>query len=348
MQVLIGLCALAAGVFFTVCEVIGAKEYQLQQQGQWNYIVVSIVGIAAVLPFLPACSGLAWAVKKRGTSVGLAVVSLAAIAIVLGSALARTGGSTDDAQRDRERAEQARVVAIETQKEAKTQLEDAQRIYNRECNDVRGKTAVGQNCIAATERRDAIQARLDKARDILLRTSPSNDDGETRRVAAIISVWVAVTEDQVRTWRPMAIPVTVSLLAMLFTSLGVGLMTAPRIFAGITKKSIQPEPKPEPLPTPSMSVAHLAKILPMKRPEPKRKTGNVKQFLLTCAAPAEGERVPMKALLTRYREWCAASEFEPLSLGGFMDAIDGACKLAGIEIEAEGSTVYCLDVRLSA
>lgn len=126
---------------------------------------------------------------------------------------------------------------------------------------------------------------------------------------------------------------------------------APRIVCE-KHKPIQPEPKPatvrHDLPAPSTQVAHIANVLPMKRPEPKRKTGNVKQFLLTCAAPAEGERVPMKALLTRYREWCAASELEPLSLGGFMDAIDGACKLAGIEIEAEGSTVYCLDVRLSA
>lgn len=76
--------------------------------------------------------------------------------------------------------------------------------------------------------------------------------------------------------------------------------------------------------------------------------GSVKKFVLACVHPAPGERVQVRALYDRYREWCRAGGVPASDLTRFLDEIEALARKTGLSIEPVEGQVYALDVRLSA
>lgn len=71
--------------------------------------------------------------------------------------------------------------------------------------------------------------------------------------------------------------------------------------------------------------------------------GSVKKFAAACISPADGERLEVRALLTRYQSWCKEGGMPAADLDRFLDEIERL-----YAIEPDGAKVYCLNVRLAA
>jgi hypothetical protein len=77
-----------------------------------------------------------------------------------------------------------------------------------------------------------------------------------------------------------------------------------------------------------------------------KKRGSVKAFISERVAPADDERVEMKALLRDYRNWCVDKELQPVALAVFLEDIDAVCGKIGIEIVNEADRVFCLGMKI--
>ena len=77
--------------------------------------------------------------------------------------------------------------------------------------------------------------------------------------------------------------------------------------------------------------------------------GAVRTFIGERVSPADGERVEMRALVQEYRAWCADKGIEPVTLEGFLAAVEKVCRKVGIKIEvSEARRVFCLNVKIDA
>jgi hypothetical protein len=77
-----------------------------------------------------------------------------------------------------------------------------------------------------------------------------------------------------------------------------------------------------------------------------KKRGSVRAFISERVAPADGERVEMKALLQDYRAWCGEKSVQPVALVAFLEDIQAVCGKIGVEIVNEADRVFCLGVRI--
>jgi hypothetical protein len=77
-----------------------------------------------------------------------------------------------------------------------------------------------------------------------------------------------------------------------------------------------------------------------------KKRGSVRAFIDECVAPADGERVEMKALLQDYRAWCGEKNVQPVALVAFLEDIEVVCGKIGVQIVNEADRVFCLGMKI--
>jgi hypothetical protein len=221
---LLRLLALAAGLFFVWCEAEGTYEFLLSQQPQHvvDFAVRAGTGFAAALGLLPLCAG--HAVKNRQWSIAIAcwLAVPIAMAVVYYAAIQRSGGAADQIEAERLRQSRAGTLAARTERDATENWETAREAATGECASGRGS-----KCIEAETKRDAAWGAVLKARGNLRDTPATQPASGERRVVAALAPFLVVTEDQVRLYQPMLIPVGISVLATVFLTAAILLHTPP-------------------------------------------------------------------------------------------------------------------------
>lgn len=339
MKAAAGALALILGAGFAAGEVWGVWDYMIREQGEVNYLVAMGVMVAIAFALLPMWAAFAWR-ETRLLSLQLYACWIVAGVVVIGAALTRTGSAVDAAQLDRVAAERAHQVAEQSVADATRQLASDERSVATEC-----ASGNGLKCQDARRSRDATQARLTTARTALLNAKGSAGDALARRAAAT----GYVTEDTFRNVWPLLVPLLGSALSAFLISLGVALLSAPRI-VGEKHKSIQPEPKLSgntgKLPTPGKAVAHLAEVVPIQQKAIAE--GQVTKFMLARMPAASGETVEIADAYVGYIAYCKDIDAKAIDARRFANAFAEICKRANIKTQRKGGKVYCVGRKLSA
>ena len=211
----LGFTFLALGVFFTAVEVWGTYDFFLREQGEINYIVLAGCGVALACAFLAPAADTAW---RNGWywGAGLALLALPlALAVIVYAGVQRTGGATDAAQQGTKQIESNRKGWEKSEKEAEADLAVDKQTVATEC-----ASGWRKKCSEAKDAQALTQKRLDDARTQLRTIAPTNPgDAASKRLAAISFGYL--TEEQVRLYQPLFLPVLVTILATLFLAGGL-------------------------------------------------------------------------------------------------------------------------------
>jgi hypothetical protein len=76
-------------------------------------------------------------------------------------------------------------------------------------------------------------------------------------------------------------------------------------------------------------------------------SGDLAIFVQDCMRRAGGESVELRALYSRFLEWCDAQQLVPLPPRKFSEVFVRRCAEADIEVRCEGAKVVFLDVKLA-
>ncbi len=90
--------------------------------------------------------------------------------------------------------------------------------------------------------------------------------------------------------------------------------------------------------------------LPMQRLQPNGSSvyGSVRKFLETSTIAADGQRMSVKALFVRYREWCQIASMPKATTLEFFDVLDALCVERGLRIRLDGEMAYCEGLAFAA
>lgn len=75
--------------------------------------------------------------------------------------------------------------------------------------------------------------------------------------------------------------------------------------------------------------------------------GSVRRFLERELISAEGDRISVRAVFSRYNEWCKEASTQPASLTRFFETLEAHCRDNGSTIEWEGKEAYCAGMSLA-
>jgi hypothetical protein len=375
--VLARLAALGLGGYLAYCEVTGTYEYYLADQGGVvNYIVKATVAITLVTALAPTFISMAFRARHWLLGSMLTVALLAAILVVFGAAVSRTGGNADTADQTRIKVERATKLAEKTEVEATEALKNATSEAVKECNTTtKGGTGRGDKCLLAESKRDTAQAALDKAREDLKNVGIIRRDPWGVRIAAMTGG--RISEDDVRTYWPITVPLVVSIFAGLLIQFGAHLKLTP-------STPVAPQ-SPGPLPAPAarrqrwtlpsiMRKEAAAVVAPQEAPQPVLEPitaepkppafrhqkpalklvagGNtaamhgVVDFILEGLETGPGQRVSEKDCYKAYARACKAASARPVTPEEFVPMLDKACTDCGIQRTHKSGQVYLVDVQL--
>jgi len=357
MHWLVGIPALIFALYFAGCEVVGTYEYLHTDQGGMTYIVAAGCGIAAALAVLPGFAAFAWRAHKSLSS-SLWALFVAALAIVMMAGVARTGTAADTAQvtrtqTDVEIADSRRAVemAEDDVNRADAQVYDAraalakaspQRTCTKACIDGLTRNVVS----AQTEATDA-RKRLDDARRVLLETRPAAPDSMSKRLAALLP-WAS--EDRVRLYQPIAVPVITSALSAALMSLAVWCFGPYRLQRKESARLAQMEADQDAEP---LEAEDVDEIEDAEEPAAKRLAlvgpgSALAGFATDHIERADGEDLSMRDVLAAYEAECDRDDVEPLDRPTFARELAALCRLTGIAVRVEGKNAYLVNARLAA
>ena len=325
--VLARIVALGLGSYLAYCEVVGTYEYYLADQGgKVNYIVQATVGITLVTALAPMFIAMAFRARHWVIGTLLLLALPIAILLVFGAAVSRTGGNADTAEQTRVKIVEAKALAKKTETEATDALANATAEAKKECNTGSG-TGRGGKCLLAEEKRDTAQARLDKARAAVVDAGVPKRDPWAMRIAEISKG--RISEETVRIYWPVTVPLVVSIFAGLLLAFGAHLDLTPRAKPG-QGEVVEPKPPPfkkEPLRLVASNNNLMGTILDFMCVDFERCAGS--RVSETDAYRAYAERHPM-----------------PVTPEEFVPVFDRACAECGIQRESVGGKVYLMDVKI--
>lgn len=379
----LGFSALLFGLFFGLVEVRGTYEFLFKDQGDLNYIVFAGCGIAAATALLPAWASFAWRGGKHVTAGFLWVLFAMTLVAVVGSGIARTGTSTDQAQEGREATEQKRSGAQRRLDDANSDFTKAEQALT----DARAnlaKSAPLKLCASACIKglndavaqaeadRDRARQRRDQAGDAVAAAPPPRVDAMARRVHA---AFPSVSEDSVRLYWPIVVPSLASALSAFLMALGVwgvsdwrtsGLATTSSSVAASGMGSVPASgvvalvassPPIEPQPA-QVTLAPMLGAPPLEVRDPGARRalqylgpGSVLNEFASEAlerAPDAEEEVSMSDVMRAYYVFCYAKDEEPLDGHAFTRELAALCNISGVKVRAEGPDVYLKGARLVA
>jgi hypothetical protein len=222
-SVILRLVALMLGLFFVWCEARGTYEFLLKDQdNQVNYIVQAGTGFAVAFSLLPMFASQLFERSQYPKFIACWLAMPIVVGVVFYAAIQRTGGAADQAQINREIADNNGTLASKNESDANDAWKEARAAAVDECNSGRGK-----KCLDAEAKRDKAWERLQKARGELKNASDKHPDPGASRVVALLPARFSITEDQVRLYQPMLIPLGMSVLAALFLNIGMSMKTPP-------------------------------------------------------------------------------------------------------------------------
>jgi hypothetical protein len=383
--VLARLAALGLGGYLAYCEVTGTYEYYLaDQDGVVNYIVKATVAITLVTALAPTFISMAFRARHWLLGSMLTVALLAAILVVFGAAVSRTGGNADTADQTRIKVERATKLAEKTEVEATEALKNATSEAVKECNTTtKGGTGRGDKCLLAESKRDTAQAALDKAREDLKNVGIIRRDPWGVRIAAMTGG--RISEDDVRTYWPITVPLVVSIFAGLLIQFGAHLKLTPstpvapqspgplpapaaRRQRWILPSVMRQEPEPAAVQTPVAAAAlpvaarAIDAVLPAEPMQPafRRQKPSLKlvasnnvadmhgvvDFILEGLESGPGSRVSEKDCYKAYARACKAAGAKPVTPEDFVPMLDKACTDCAIARTHKSGQVYLVDVQL--
>jgi len=370
MHLLFRAAALALGVFLTYCETSGTYEYLMKDQGSFNYIVKAGCGVTIGTALLPVFAGMAWRAGKRARAASLWLIFPLAVGVVFFAAIDRTGGTADLAQQQRTKDARARALAERTETEATATLTTATEAASTECNSGPPEKRRGAKCLEAESKRDAAQRRVDAARAALLTAPVKETDPLAERIAAYTGD--RITEEQVRLYRPLFLPLVLSILAGVFLSLGAHMDMPPAAGGTSAPNGLRKLPLPrwwlrrgtarpalpvrgdvpagpaapdrEAPATGPAGVTYSAPPQPIVVDQPK--AGNVPDIMADLLKPAKGRRVEIGSVFKAYAARCDASGVRGLVPAEFIGPAQRFCGECGIRTRISGERIYLLDVRL--
>lgn len=342
-----GLCALL-GLAFVGCEAFGVYDFLSHQQGP-EYLVLGGVLVAIATPFTPTLAAFFWQAGKVGASLTTWAAFVAAVCVVMLSAVYRTGAATDDAEAIRQRDNRSLELAQERKRIAESDLEAARRSRDDECN---GRGQKGVKCAGERVRVEQVQERYDSAVAALSSSPTQQRDPLASRIVSFgAAAGVRLTETEVRIFQPMMLPAVLFAFGTLFLTAGLHTPKTVEPLSGREKHrsmqldATQPKPREPPTPQPIMTARETrpAEVLQM-RP----RVGQVSKFLIASIAPAPGGRIEAGEALVAYRAWCASMGLQPAPVDEFARELRKLCRNVGIKTEAQGQHVYCLDIKLAS
>lgn len=213
----VALGSILIGVAFTGIEVYGAVAYLLEQ-AQPNYLVLggalTTAAAATLIPLSERCF--------RDGRYLLAVLLLAALipslGIVVTAAIERTGGARDSIARDHQVKAAAIKLKNDAVADAKADLDRLTAAEERECNSAKpGVDPRGPRCKSAEKRTQESRERLATARSKLADAGVAPKDPMVARLAAVLP---GVSEADIALYHPLVLPLTISLLGILFIAVG--------------------------------------------------------------------------------------------------------------------------------
>ena len=213
----VALASIAIGAAFTGIEVYGAVAFLLDQ-AQPNYLILggalTTAAAATLIPLSERC--------LRDGRYLLGVLLLAALipalSIVVTAAIERTGGARDRIAGDH----QAKAAAIKLKNDAvadaKADLEGLKADEKRECNSAKpGADPRGLRCKSAEKRTQEGRDRLETVRGKLADAGVAPKDPMVVRLAAVLP---GISEADIALYHPLVLPLTISLLGILFIAAG--------------------------------------------------------------------------------------------------------------------------------
>jgi hypothetical protein len=212
-----GLIAIAGGISLTAIEVVGAVGY-LVSQDQPSYLVAGGALVTVVAAILPILAGRCWRDRRRALALMLWVSMVPALSLIFTAAVERTGGARDQGDRDRQVIAQRIELTKAAVNDAKADVEATEAKAAAECSKapVKGVDPRGPLCKAAESRVTEARTRLQVARGEVAQAGVVPADPQARRIAAILPV----SEEAVKLYQPLVLPVAISVLGLLLISAG--------------------------------------------------------------------------------------------------------------------------------
>lgn len=376
MHWIIGAVALLFALGFAACEVQGTYEYLYTDQGGWSYIVVAGMLLASVLAVLPMFAALSFR-QRPGMSVALWGLFLACLVSVVVAGIARTGTVTDKAQTGREatnanskldqasweraadRVERAEVALDRAREDRSNGATD------RSCNKTCGALLTANVGSAEKELREA-KADLASARDALKTAAPQAKDSLASRLVGLLPAGWA-TEDQVRLYQPMVVPVLTSCASATLMAFAVwcfGPYREHRLAARAAKSAAaddvldaeyedaaadiddEPEPEPDPEPEPEPE--------PVASPQQRKALGwsgpgaILADFAQERLVRDEDGEVSMRDVLAEYEATCVKRGKDPIDRVTFAKELAAFCQRSGVNVRVEGKDAYLVGAALAS
>ncbi|NOU05172.1 MAG: hypothetical protein HOO99_03210 [Hyphomicrobiaceae bacterium] len=356
MHILLGVPALILAVFFAACEVIGTYEFLHAEQGSFNYIVGAGCGIAVAVSMLPVCAAFAWSDRKWLSGWLWALFCLSLACVVL-AGFSRTGTATDTAQDARAQSTAKQTQAKDEIPIARKEVTDAQLALTKARSDATAKASdktCVENCAkilagtvtsAETELKTA-RERLDTALTKAGTEPPPKKDSLASRLAAM--TWF--TEDQIRTFQPLTVPVLSSGLSaalMIFSAWCFGPL---RRTQNDRSQSVQANTQAVDLDEAAEEEAP-ALAAPARTPLALQFTGpgsELVEFASDRIARTDGAELHMRDVLTEYERYCRQQDMEPMDRTAFVRELASLCQRVGIGVRVDGKDAYLIGAAIAA
>jgi hypothetical protein len=205
-----GCAAITGGVILTAIEVYGAVGY-LVSQGQPNYLVAGGAVVTIVAAILPVLAARSWAARQYLLAILMWMAMVPALSVIVCAAVERTGSANDLANRDRQAIAQSIALARSTEKDAKAIADADEAAAMVECAS--GRKA---RCLGLEARADSSRQRLEAARTAVAQAGVAPNDPMASRIAAALPV----SEEAVRIYQPLILPLSISALGLLLIASG--------------------------------------------------------------------------------------------------------------------------------
>jgi hypothetical protein len=251
------VAAIFGGIVLTAIEVYGAVGY-LVSQNQPNYLIAGGALVTVLAAILPVLAGRCWESRRYALAIMLWMAMAPALSVIIFAAIERTGSANDAAEGGRRAIALKRELAREAERDAKADVAAAEAKAAAECSRAPkpGVDPRGPQCKAAESRAEKSRERLQAARGDVAKAGIVPKDPSASRIGAVVP---GLTEEAIRTFQPLVLPLVISALGLLLIAAGAHSPKPRKAPArkGKRKKRRRSVPKP--------SQKQASNVLPMRR-----------------------------------------------------------------------------------
>lgn len=317
-----GWLFIAVGIALTGTEVYGCVEYLMGRHGgQWSYIVALGAMVTASAALIPLLVEKCLAERNYLLALICCAAAFPALTTIFLAAVERTGGARDGVVAEQRQAAVKIAAAQRAEAYAQKKADADEDASRKACSTGRGRA-----CETMEDRARVSARALEDARKAVVKAGDLPLDPQARRISAM----TGISEADIQLWEPLILPLTGSLLGILFLAVGGKLENEPEP----EKQEAAGDATPPPAESPT--------------PPPTKAPGSIPRFILQRMPVEAGGKAEIEEIYATYVAWCEGNGLAPAAKGAFAGDFVAACKKAGIGLKSAGKKVYCLDRRLSA